>query len=209
MSQWIERGICVRSHNQDELCYQTLMDVLGSLNELRKSEYAGAAGVLAILPTIGALLGAPTNEVWTFLTILPFGGALAMALSFGGAIMPVQVEDYEHAMRKGNIAIGSIVSFRSSIGEHAQKSFPEKLKELEEKVRTRISRADRLRPQRRPLFLGLLCMVLLFVGSQAAMIVLEQGGIIPYWCVSRWWMHLWYLMGMSGLPRVIVCLKQS
>lgn len=160
------------------------MNILGNLNELRKSEYAGAAGVLAILPTIGALLGAPINGMWTFLTILPFGGALAMALSFGGAIMPVQVEDYEHDMKKRNIAIGSIVSFRTTNGDNVQRSLPKKLEELEEKVGSRISREKRLRPGRRLLFTGLFCMVLLFLASQAAMTILEQGGIIPYWCIS-------------------------
>ena len=40
-------------------------------------------------------------------------------------------------------------------------------------------------------------MALLFAASQAAMSVLEQGGVIPYWCTGQWWMHLWYFMGES------------
>lgn len=38
-------------------------------------------------------------------------------------------------------------------------------------------------------------MIVLSFGAQAAMIVVEQGGVIPWWCVSRWWMHLWYVLG--------------
>lgn len=67
-----------------------------------------------------------------------------MALSFGGAIMPVQVEDYEHAMKKWNAAIGNIVSFRTMNGDGGQKSFPKKLEELEDIVGSRISREERL-----------------------------------------------------------------
>lgn len=201
MTRWLNRGTCIRTH-YNQTCYTTLMDVLTHLNELRRAEYAGAAGVLAILPTIGALLGAPTNEVWTFLTILPFGGALAMALSFGGAIMPVNVEDYEHAMRKRNIAIGSMVTFRPKGDKSDQKPLSKKLEELEEKVGQRISHEKRMRPDRRPLFAGLFCMLLLFGASQAAMTVLEQGAVIPYWCTSRWWLHLWYIMG-TFIPPLI------
>jgi hypothetical protein len=192
----MERGICIRKSGEDAVCYETLLLVLNNLIELRKAEYGGAAGVLALLPTIGALLGTPTNEVWTLLTILPFGGALAMALSFGGAIMPVRVEDYEHAMKKRNIAIGSIVSFRPSFGESNVSSFKDKLDVLDQKVSARIAQSKRLRPDKWFLSTGLLAMVLLFVGSQAAMVVVEQGGVIPWWCASRWWMHLWYFMGM-------------
>ncbi|GIZ46185.1 hypothetical protein CKM354_000932300 [Cercospora kikuchii] len=193
MTHWMDRGICIRAEGRSPICYQTLLAALSNLNELRRAEYSGSAGVLALLPTIGALLGAPTNEVWTLLTILPFGGILAMALSFGGAIMPVRIEDYEHAMKKRNIAIGSIVSFRMITGD-SDISIQQKLDQLEEKVSTRIACAKRMRPSNGFLSLGLLGMILLFIGSQAAVTVLEQCGIIPWWCTSRWWMHLWYFM---------------
>jgi len=193
MTAWMERGSCVRS--EEAICYTTLVAVLEHLNELRKAEYGGAAGVLALLPTIGALLGAPTNEVWTLLTILPFGGGLAMALSFGGAIMPVRVEDYELAMKKRNIAIGSIVSFRSNYGEADPVSFAERLKILDQKVSDRIGQARSLRPGKTFIAVGLLAMTLLLIGSHSAMAVVEQGGILPWWCSGQWWMHLWYFMG--------------
>jgi hypothetical protein len=203
MTAWMQRGICIRAKGGDGICYQTLLDVLNNLVELRKAEYGGAAGVLALLPTINAILGAPTNEVWTLLTILPFGGALAMLLSFGGAIMPVRVEDYEQAMRKRNIAIGSItsvVSFRSSNGEADQPDLEDKLSELHSSVLSCMARKKPLRIHRLSLSAGLLGMTLLFIGSQAAMTVVEQGGILPWWCSSRWWMHMWYFMGMYELP---------
>jgi len=198
MTPWMQRGNCIRA--VDAVCYKTLLDVLNNLVELRKAEYSGAAGVLALLPTINAILGAPTNEVWTLMTILPFGGALAMALSFGGAIMPVHVEDYEHAMRKGNQTIGTIVSFRQPTSNPDPSIFEQKLDQLDEKVRRRIDRKESIslgHSGQWSLAAGLLGMTLLLIGSQAAMTVVEQGGVIPWWCGSRWWMHLWYFLGKS------------
>ncbi|KAF1841303.1 uncharacterized protein K460DRAFT_419389 [Cucurbitaria berberidis CBS 394.84] len=179
------------------MCYPTLLEVLKNLSELRKSEFSGASGVLSLLPTIGALLGAPTNEVWTLLTILPFGGSLAMLLSFGGAIMPVRVEDYEIAIKKGNIAIGSIVSFRNTYvegGVERDSSFTRNLDLLDEKVSARIANAKSLRPGKSLITFGLVAMVLLIISSHAAMAIVEQGGILPWWCVCQWWMHFWYFM---------------
>ncbi|KAH7083744.1 hypothetical protein FB567DRAFT_446817 [Paraphoma chrysanthemicola] len=196
ITSWIKRGACIRSGGGGDLhCYTTLLGVLEGLVELRKAEYNGASGVLALIPTIGALLGAPTNEVWTLLTILPFGGGLAMALSFGGAIIPVHVEDYEIAMRKGDIVVGSIVSFRTAWGEKGQSpSFDRNLDLLDEKVSARITDEESLRPDKKFIAVGLTGMVLLLIGSQIAMGVVEQGGVLPWWCASRWWMHLWYFM---------------
>jgi hypothetical protein len=212
MTAWMNHGRCIRS--QDGTCYLALLKVLDNLVELRKAEYGGAAGVLALLPTIGALLGAPTNEVWTLLTILPFGGGLAMALSFGGAIMPVRVEDYELAMKKRNIAIGSIVSFRS---EHSEKdkaaTFEENLGKLDAKVSARISYEENLRPGRGFITVGLVGMFLLLIGAQSAMAVVEQGGLIPWWCSGQWWMHLWYFMGtlqrLAGIVRACANVSNS
>jgi hypothetical protein len=128
------------------------------------------------------------------MTILPFGGALATCLSFGGTIMPVRVEDYEQSMKKRNIAIGSIVSFRLA-NKDSESTLDQKLDDLDDKVRDRIDRPLATKPRQFFLSIGLIGMSLLFVGSQAAMTVIEQGGIIPWWCASRWWMHMWYFMG--------------
>lgn len=219
---WITRGVCVRQNHQDDKCYQTLLGVLANLNELRSAEYSGASGVLALLPTIGALLGAPTNEIWRLLTIVPFGGVLAMFLSFGGAILPVRVEDYEASLNK-ELQSNSSFSLRNK-KRNASKVEREKqadevevvtrnlLRQIEKKMHS----PDSVRFKKTDMWLGFFGMFLLFGGSQAAMSVVEQGAVLPWWwsvtcphrpwllsadknrdlsSVSRWWMHMWYFMG--------------
>jgi len=195
------RGICVRSQHDGLSCYERLEKVLGNLNEIRRAEYGGAAGVLSLLPTIGALLGAPTNEIWKLMSIIPFGGGLAMMLSFGGAIMPVKVEDYEHVINKKNIAIGSTISLRHlhMPGQGPQATTEEKLRQLVDRVRQRLDQRESKRLPKKYLFMGLTGMGLLLIGAQAAMSIVEQGGVIAWFCFSNWWMHLWYGLGRSDI----------
>lgn len=183
-------------------CYKRLEKVLGNLNEICKTEYSGAAGVLSLLPTIGALLGAPTNEIWKLKWIIPFGGGLAMMLSFGGAIMTVRVEDYEHVINKKNIAIGSKISLRNlhMPGQGPQETTAEKkLRQLVERVRQRLDQRESARLPKKYLFVGRTGMGILLIGAQAAMSIVEQGGVLAWVCFSNWWMHLWYALGRSDI----------
>jgi hypothetical protein len=190
IAPWTQRGACIRKNIDG--CYPTLLAVLDNVIELRKAEYSGAAGLLALLPTIGALFGAPTNEVWILMNILPFGGALAIVLSFGGAILPVHVEDYERVTKKRNIAIGtSFLSFR----EDDPTTFPKKLELLDDKVRDRVALDKSMRPGKGMITVGLVGMVLLVGSSQFAIAVVQYGGIILWNCRFHWWMHLWYFLG--------------
>ncbi|KAI4096067.1 MAG: hypothetical protein LQ339_007083 [Xanthoria mediterranea] len=155
INDFINRGVCIRSHGDDRLCYQTLEATLASINFLRVGEYTGAASVLALLPTIGALLGAPTTEIWRLLTVVPFGGGLAMLLSFGGAILPVRVEDYEKDLSSAK------VTFRAKPGRPSHEISEATRKEL----RTVVEKIESRMP--------------LFIGAQAAMIIIKQGGVLP------------------------------
>jgi len=198
ITSWVSRGICVRSQNNQGVCYESLDLTLKNFDSIRKAEYAGAASVLALLPTIGALLGAPTSEIWRLLTVVPFGGGLAMTLSFGGAILPVRVEDYENALNMHRVAIeGSVASGTKGPrrSEDAHNEMHTGVDQVVEKILARMRQDESQRLAKGHLWVGLLGMIMLSVGAQAAMIVVEQGGIIPWWCVSRSWMHLWYFLG--------------
>ncbi|KAF2659323.1 hypothetical protein K491DRAFT_755536 [Lophiostoma macrostomum CBS 122681] len=184
MTEWIRRGWCIRSINNAS-CYPTLSAVLLNLNNVRSAEYSGAAGLLALLPTIDAILGSPTNEVWTLLNVLPVGGALGMALSFGGAIMPVRVDDYETSTQRRNDTIGSIVRIKEPKRDGDTSASTRQLDLLAEKVTTRVADARRLRPGKMYITLGYLSMFLLFGASQAAMGVVEQGGVLPFCYYNR------------------------
>lgn len=197
MKDWLQRGVCVRAKNRDAICYATLTHVLDNLISIRAAEYNGSAGVLSLLPTIGALLGAPTNEIWRLLTIVPFGGSLATLLSFGGAILPTKIEDYENSINSGNKSIGSIISLRLGTTDGKQRSDVEKeetelkVTQLVERIEKRMQQSESQHISKTYLWVGFFGMILLFIASQAAMILIEQGGILPWWCVSRWWMHFW------------------
>lgn len=194
----MSRGICVRSQNNQSLCYESFDLTLENFDAIRKAEYTGAASVLALLPTIGALLGAPTSEIWRLLTVVPFGGGLAMTLSFGGAILPVRVEDYENALNMHRVAIeGSVASGTKGPrrSEDAHNEIHTGVDQVVEKILARMRQDESQRLAKGHLWVGLLGMIMLSVGAQAAMIVVEQRGVIPRWCVSRSWMHLWYFWG--------------
>jgi len=201
---WINRGLCIRSDGASAIgtamCYARLQLVLaGNLNELRKAEYNGAAGVLALLPTIGALLGTPTNEIWRLLTMIPFGGVLAMASSFGGAMLPVKIKDYESAFMKDNIK-GRLRRGKSSLMLSTDTTADDKRIEkradiLMERVETKLL-GERQHPvPKMYIWVGLIGMSMLLAGAHVAMTIVELGAVLPWWCASKWWVHLWYLMG--------------
>lgn len=202
LPKWVARGRCVRSQKGSR-CDQILLDLLKNLNKLREAEYAGAASVLSLLPTIGALLGPPTSEIWRLKSIVPFGGVLAMTLSFGGAILPIRVEDYE-ILSKRNTAIGSVMNLQKILsGSHGgEQPIEEKLQMLGDKVRERLDQRESVRLPRIPLFCGLFGMVLLMFMAQGAMAVVENGGVINWWCANRVWMHFWYFFG-KALPQTL------
>ncbi|KAL8912226.1 MAG: hypothetical protein Q9171_002740 [Xanthocarpia ochracea] len=186
------RGVCIRSKSQDRLCYETLEATLGNLNQLRIGEYTGAASVLALLPTIGALLGAPTTEIWRLLTVVPFGGGLAMLLSFGGAILPVRVDDYVKDLSSAKVTFQAKLATGND--PHIHDDTYAELDTVVEKIETRMRQDQSQRLPKGHLWIGLLAMVSLFIAAQVAMIIIEQGGVLPWWCTSRWWMHLWYFL---------------
>ena len=209
IGSWMSRGICIRSNNVDKVCYATLEATLKNLAQLRLAEYSGAAGVLALLPTIGALLGAPTTEIWRLLTVIPFGGGLAMTLSFGGAILPVRVEDYQNDSYSHRIALGKSVPIRPTPTRGTGDLRKEEKEELTgfdlvvEKIEERMRQDKSRRLAKGHVSMGLLGMILLFLGAQFAMSAVEQGGVLPWWCTSRWWMHLWYFMGDYNSPQIV------
>ncbi len=196
---WVRRGNCVREKIRGMSCHDRLEPVLRNLSEVRRSEYGGAAGVLSLLPTIGALLGAPTNEIWRLMSIIPFGGGLAMALSFGGAIMPVNVADSEHVTNKRHMAIGSIISLGNDYGpgQGAREKINQKLRLLVDRVRLRIDQRESARLSKWHLITGLVGMLVLLCGAQVAITVVEFGGVVGWICSNRLWMHMWYSMGES------------
>jgi len=104
------------------MCDTILAPILLTLHPLRQAEYSGAASVLSLLPTISALFGPPTGEIWRLKSIVPFGVFLAMTLSFGGVLMPSNVEDYENTVAMRNtLEASSVCGEISQVAKRADK----------------------------------------------------------------------------------------
>lgn len=192
-ADWVNRGRCVRA-GSDEQCYQTLNAILRGIVSIRAAEFQGAASVLALLPTIGSLMGTPTAEIWRLRNLFPLGGIFAVLLSLGAALVPTSVEDYEQTSSRENTAISKIFNARRMRkrrgGERCRNHVRMKLDKLEEEVREGVLDlhlcGDPDLPPKSPWFLnrtcfGVLGMALLFGMVQFGMTVVEQGAIIPWW----------------------------
>ena len=204
---WMDRGLCVRGNLDYAQCRVNLISILSSLDPIHSMEYSASASVLALLPTIGALFGTPTSEIWTLLTVLPFGGSLAMLLSFGSTIMPNRIMDYENSLVKHSILIGNVnknateddiflngdvEGGRDEVNERMQRA---RLASMSQRILARISQRKSLRLPRKALLLGLVSMILLFCGVQVAMGIVENGAVYSDGCTYNWWFHVWYAAG--------------
>lgn len=204
---WVNRGICVHRGSYAQ-CQANLIAVLNDLDQIHSTEYGASAGVLALLPTIGALFGTSGSEIWTLLTILPFGGGLATMLSFGGAIMPTGLDDYQNAFAKHSIYIGNERSSsgldedysddendQEALGDRMEEAKSEKLANLSRRISRRMGRQKVSQVPRGALALSLFLMVLLFCVVQVGMGIVEAGAVYSNGCTYYWWFHIWYIAG--------------
>ena len=202
IDSWINRGICVRSGGNATICDQALQVSFGNLDDNRKALYAAAANLLALLPTIGALLGAPSTETWRLATVIPFGGFLAMTLSFGSSILPIHLDDYRNDPYGNTMTNREIDASHYAPSGHlgaAPKGINGYFDQVMDKILARVRQNESQRLARGHIWIGLLGMMVLSAGAQVAMVITEQGGVLAWYCISRYWFHLWYLLGESFL----------
>jgi hypothetical protein len=183
---WIHLGSCTQQRSSTD-CYIRLVEMPSSLNSLNDVEHSGATTVLTLLPTIDALFGTPTSEIWTMFMIIPFGGWLTMLVSFGGTMMPIKVEDYERAIAKD-----TTIAIRN--GDWNELTDDERLtrrQSVQKRIRDRLSRKYPQDVPKRLVALGLHATIILWCGAQVSMGIVEQGGVLQWWCSCNWYMHLW------------------
>ena len=207
IDSWISRGICVRSGGVATICDQTLQLSFNNLDDNRKALYAAAANVLALLPTIGALLGAPTTETWRLVTVTPFGGFLAMTLSFGSSILPIHIDDYRNDPNGNTMTNGRVDPSHNAPSGHlaaAQNGINGYSDHVVDRILARVRQNKSQRLARGHIWIGLLGMIVLSAGAQVAMAITEQGGVLPWYCISRYWFHLWYFLGESFLSQRLI-----
>ncbi|ERF76036.1 hypothetical protein EPUS_01369 [Endocarpon pusillum Z07020] len=188
------RGMLIRAGRTNEECLGNLSWVLDNLNPLSAAEYNGAASGLTLLPTAGALIGAPAKELWIVYKLMPVAGVLTMCLSLGGTIMPSQAGQYDP---KGAFDFGGIlVSDRKARKEYAK--LDEETKHngqaqlFAEKVRERAD--DQRGANYGKIWLAVVMLLAFNVQIVVILWYAERGAVIPWWCSFYGWMLIWYFL---------------
>lgn len=92
---WVKRAESIRSSGRPDYCVGNLSIALSEVGAAYQAGASGATTLLTLLPTAGALIGAPSKELWVLYKLVPIAGLLSMLLSLGGNIMPMEVNSYE------------------------------------------------------------------------------------------------------------------
>ena len=91
---WRSRAEKIRSTHDVAYCTSNLSVALESVGAAYQASSNASTTLLTLLPTAGALIGAPAKELWVLSRLVPIAGALSIALSLGGDIVTHQVGDY-------------------------------------------------------------------------------------------------------------------
>lgn len=182
---WVERGNKIRSGKDVRQCLLNLAKALEEVQVLSAAEYNGAAGALSLLPTAGALLGAPTREMWIVYKLVPIAGILSMFLSMGATITPSDVGEYDSG--KAYSYGGLMPTVRTDLHHHDHDSDEESIDDPTEAKK--FAREVKLRAEDvsgGDVFFRIwfaIFMQLCFIGViLVAMWYAQRGSVIPWWC---------------------------
>lgn len=111
-SSWNRRADDIRHNATREQCMIELNALLATIAPLDMASATGSSGALTLLPTAGALIGAPSKELWVVYKLMPVAGVLSMMLSLGGNIVPTEASGYQ--MKAPRFSYGGLVASRSN-----------------------------------------------------------------------------------------------
>lgn len=189
---WIQRGSCIHYTEGFEACRNSLQFTLDSLDSLHAAEYSAGATILTLLPTLGALFGTTTSDIWILLQALPFGGVMALLLSLGGSMMPAKLGAYQD-----NTTTASSSERSGQAGAHGNEarasSASDPLDRLSKRVADQVQASQRKELSLLKVLTTLFVMIVLLSGSLAGMGIIEYGAIYMTWCTSLWWFHAWFI----------------
>ena len=114
---WRSQVKHIRDTDSLEVCLTRLSEAMVSIGTLQSFSAGGTAGALTLLPTVGALIGAPAKELWVVYKLMPLAGFLSMLLSLGGNIVPSETSDYTLKAKAFNYG-GFVRTRRSDSGFH-------------------------------------------------------------------------------------------
>lgn len=200
-NNWVDRGMTIRRGDSVYQCLANLTVALEQLGQLSAAEYNGAAGALSLLPTAGALLGAPTREMWIVYKLVPLAGVLSMFLSLGGSITPSNVGEYDPAepfsyggfmpttgvtatRRVPASSASSIAGDMQQIGSAEAQDNVSDAQKFAEEVRQRAD-DDSGGGVGLGLFLAMAMQFILVVSLLIPMWYAQKGAVVTWWCRVR------------------------
>lgn len=172
-------GSSIRSGNQNE-CYGNLSLVLGNIGPIASASSSASSGALTLLPTAGALIGAPAKELWMLYKLVPFAGVMSMLLSLGGNIVPNTSSDYEQE----GYTYGGIIGNTSNIGDAESRLLSVKTIDAATFAQVVKARADNPLggSKRFVASIGIFCQVFWVGIIVFACWFTEGGSVIVWWC---------------------------
>jgi hypothetical protein len=180
-------GSGIRSGNNDE-CYGNLSLVLGQIGPIAAASSSASSGALTLLPTAGALIGAPAKELWMLYKLVPLAGVMSMLLSLGGNIVPNTSGDYEQE----GYTYGGIIGNTSNIGETESRLLSVKTIDAATFAQVVKARADNPigGSKRLVASIGIFCQVFWVGIIIFACWFTEEGSVIVWWCSVSNILHL-------------------
>lgn len=194
---WNRRADDIRHHVSRTQCMVNLNALLSTIGPLEMASTNGSSGALTLLPTAGALIGAPTKELWVVYKLMPVAGVLSMLLSLGGNIVPTEASDYE--MKAPRFSYGGLIATRCKEEDTEEPEEGPKAGEPESQVFADMVERGAKDPRGGQRFARVWCgMVLQFFWIAVVMTTcwfVGSGSILIWWCkVSE---------------RVLLCLPSS
>ncbi|KAI0156550.1 hypothetical protein GGR57DRAFT_511484 [Xylariaceae sp. FL1272] len=212
-NNWLNRGMTIRGGDTVYSCLANLTAALELVGQLNQAEYNGAAGAMSLLPTAGALLGAPTREMWIVYKLIPVAGILSMFLSLGGSITPSNVGDYDPDkpfsfggfMPTNAVKAPRRPKSRATSRDDREDGEDEGLSAEEDLTQAADIRRFAQEVKQRAeddgggsIFLRIWVAIGLQLGLIIALLIpmyyAQRGAVITWWCRVWGWMWVWYLL---------------
>jgi hypothetical protein len=193
--QWQARAQAIRGTSTQQYCTGNLSLALADVGAAYAASSNGASTLLTLIPTAGALIGAPAKELWVLYKLMPIAGVLSMLLSLGGNIVPMELTDYETV---DQFSYAGMVPTADSKADRVEF---QPIGETEaERFASRVYiRALDARGARRTLAIwgGIGLQLFWLTCILVACWFLESGSIIVWWCTVRSTLH--------SLPLISTC----
>lgn len=185
-ASWEERATQIRLGNTHADCVGNLSLALSGLGGAYQAGAAGATTLLTLLPTAGALIGAPAKELWVLYKLMPLAGVLSMLLSLGGNIVPMEVNQYERIDSFSYAGmVGSLPEEKPTAptDPSEQEGVTEAEKFAKEVMKRAMNHSGSNKSMK--ITLGILLQLFWLSCIMAACWFVQTGAIIVWWCTVR------------------------